>query len=922
MATLRHKIGAALLACSAVTGTLALGSSVDAHADSVTPTALTDFNPNTSTICPPDTSILKFVGGGTFAAGAHSDKSSGDPNDTATWTIDTAANTLNLTSVKLSGVTALVRAVVISNNGVNKAYQWSYGAGVVPTVGAPLVHTAPNSSVISPITGNQYFFVCAAPAATLTLNKVVQGGNATAADWTLTATGSTSFSGTAGVSRTVAAGTYALSESGPAGYSQLGWTCVNGVSTTTGSSVALSAGDSAVCTVTNSLPGIKVVKTSNAALLGGKPVVESATSVTYSYAVSLAAGTTVPLGTVSVADDKCAVVAGPVKTGGDADALLEVGETWTYTCASSLTATTTNTATASAITADNITVTDTDSLTVNVIHPKLALAKTTATPVVLTGTTVTFTITVTNSGDSTITGIAITDSKAPGCANNAVGTLAAGASVNYTCTMLITGQTVNVATASGTDPLGNPVTAEGTQQVDVSDPAITITKSVSPKVVRAGDTVTYTITVTNSGTANLTNVTVTDLAVPACDKAVGALVSKAFSSYTCTAVAGTAGVTNVAKVTATAPEGPPVSAEASASYSVVHPSISIVKSTSTPVVRKGSTVTFTLTVTNTGDVPLTNVTVGDPLVPGCAKVIGTLAPGAIDTSACDTTVNAAMLNTASVTGQPAVGAPVSAEDTEAVAVIDPAISITKTAATPTVASGGFVTFSITVVNSGDSTLTNVTVADPLTGSCARVIGTLTAGASVTYPCTTDALTASFTNVATVTGIPAIGAAVTATANASVTVSVPEATTTTTTPTTTTTTTTPTTTSTSTTTTTTTTTTPTTTMTTQLVAVPPAVPLVPVTPAAIPAPTTTAASTTVPPTTVAPTTAAPIANVAGVTVLPAAPVAKVGGVTETAPSIAFTGSRSGLLLALAFAFGAAGLLLLVLSKPTPSGRHRP
>ena len=102
--------------------------------------------------------------------------------------------------------------------------------------------------------------------------------------------------------------------------------------------------------------------------------------------------------------------------------------------------------------------------------------------------------------------------------------------------------------------------------------------------------------------------------------------------------------------------------------------------------------------------------------------------------------------------------------------------------------------------------------------------------------------------------------------------------------------------------------------------PPVVQLVPATPA-IPAPTTNP-PTTVAPTTLAPTTAAPIANVAGVTILPTAPVAKVGGVTETGPSIAFTGSRSGLLLALSFAFGAAGVLLLVMSKPTPSGRRRP
>ena len=679
MATLRQKIGAALLASAAATASLALGSARVVHADSVTPTALTSFNPNTSDICPPDTSILKFVGGSTFGAGAHSDKSSGDPLDTATWTIDTATNTLNLTSVKLDGVTAIVRRVVISNNGVNKAYEWSYGSGVVPTVGTPLVHTAPTGSIISPITGNQYFFICAAAAATLTLNKVVQGGNATAADWTLTAGGSTSFSGTTGVSRSIAAGTYSLSESGPAGYSLTSWSCVIGTTTTTGASVTLAGGETGVCTATNALPGITVVKSSNATSVGQKPTVETGSNVTYSYAVMLAPGTTVPLGSVTLSDDKCGpTIVGPTKTGGDSDALLEAGETWLYTCASTLTSSTTNVATATGLTADNVKVTDTDTLTVAVIHPQLTVSKIASAPVVLTGSTVTFTIKVTNSGDTPLTNVAVTDAKAPGCAST-LGSLAVGASSTYTCTMVVSGQTVNTAMGTGTDPLGNPVTGDGTAQVDVTDPAITIAKSVSPTTVRSGDTVTYTITVTNTGTANLTGVAVTDQAVPACDKAIGALAASAVTTYTCTAVAGSAGVTNVAKVTGTPAIGPVVSAEASATYVVVHPAISILKSTTTPVVRKGSTVTFTITVTNTGDVPLTGVTVSDPLAPACAKAIGTLAPGASAVSTCGLVVDAALVNVASVTGKPAIGADVTAVDPEAVAVIDPSISITKTA---------------------------------------------------------------------------------------------------------------------------------------------------------------------------------------------------------------------------------------------------
>ena len=42
----------------------------------------------------------------------------------------------------------------------------------------------------------------------------------------------------------------------------------------------------------------------------------------------------------------------------------------------------------------------------------------------------------------------------------------------------------------------------------------------------------------------------------------------------------------------------------------------------------GGQARFTITVVNTGDVDLTNVTVTDPLVPACSANIGDLAPGA------------------------------------------------------------------------------------------------------------------------------------------------------------------------------------------------------------------------------------------------------------------------------------------------------
>ncbi len=93
-------------------------------------------------------------------------------------------------------------------------------------------------------------------APSLHLRKVVtnnNGGTAVAADFTLTAngTGSNDVSGTspADSDATLQADTFALSESGPAGYSASSWVCVGG--TQNSSSITLALGESATCTITN-----------------------------------------------------------------------------------------------------------------------------------------------------------------------------------------------------------------------------------------------------------------------------------------------------------------------------------------------------------------------------------------------------------------------------------------------------------------------------------------------------------------------------------------------------------------------------------------------------------------------------------------------------------------------------------------------
>src|SRR5438045_496263 len=102
----------------------------------------------------------------------------------------------------------------------------------------------------------------------------------------------------------------------------------------------------------------------------------------------------------------------------------------------------------------------------------------------------------------------------------------------------------------------------------------------------------------------------------------------------------------------------------------------------------------------------------------------------------------------------------------------PAIAIEKAPDDKVVRDGDTVTFTILVNNTGDVDVSKVTVGAPLTGSCAKLIGSLLEGASTSYQCTTSALTAAFTNLASVTGTPPAGPDVTASDTVAVTVITP------------------------------------------------------------------------------------------------------------------------------------------------------
>ena len=407
-------------------------------------------------------------------------------------------------------------------------------------------------------------------------------------------------------------------------------------------------------------------------------------------------------------------------------------------------------------------VTDTDDALVDVVAPEILVVKTPDYQMARSGTTVTFTIAVTNTGDVTLTNVTVTDEKASLCNSDPI-TLGVGLGTSYQCTVGVTETDVlNVAEVIGTPPVGEPVTDTDDALVDVVAPEILVVKTPDYQLAQPGDTVTFDIAVTNTGDITLTNVTVTDALAPDCAASVGVLGPNEGTSYTCTAPAGTQNWTNVAAVSGDPPVGEPVTDTDDALVDVVAPAIQIIKLPDYQMALAGDTVTFTIFVTNTGDVTLFGVTVEDPLAPDCINdQIGVLTPTQGVRYTCVVTdVSVSFTNVATATGTSEESGPVTDWDDAFVDVVAPDILVLKTPDSQMAREGATVTFEIAVTNTGDVTLTNVTVTDALAPDCDATVGELAPGAGTSYTCTVVAGAQDWTNVADASGDPPVGEPVT------------------------------------------------------------------------------------------------------------------------------------------------------------------
>ncbi len=399
------------------------------------------------------------------------------------------------------------------------------------------------------------------------------------------------------------------------------------------------------------------------------------------------------------------------------------------------------------------------------------------------GSTVTWSYIVKNTGNVTLTNVRVTDDKVSSisCPKTV---LEAGESMTCTASGKAAAcQYNNTGTALGTPPSGPDASAQDWSfYYGQIHPAIGIDKRTNGQdapvapgpMIDVGSPVQWTYTVTNSGDAALSNVTVTD------DKGVAVSCPKTTlqpgESMTCTAngtaIAGQ--YRNVGSVAGTPPCGPAVSDSDPSHYYGKHdePGLTIEKLTNGQhytqapgaSVAPGSTVTWSYIVRNTGNVTLSNVRVTDDKVGSISCPKTTLQAG--ESMTCTASGKAAACqysNTGTAVGTPPSGSDVSDQDLSYYfGQVHPAISIDKrtngqdapAAPGPAINVGSPVQWTYIVKNTGDVALNSVKVTDDkgVAVSCPKT--TLQPGESMTCTGNGTATAGQYKNVGTATGTPA------------------------------------------------------------------------------------------------------------------------------------------------------------------------
>ncbi|WP_334056460.1 isopeptide-forming domain-containing fimbrial protein [Polaribacter sp. P097] len=441
---------------------------------------------------------------------------------------------------------------------------------------------------------------------------------------------------------------------------------------------------------------------------------------------------------------------------------------------------TTSTTAAQGNIADSNTAGDVLSVAINVTQSDLITTIAVDNPTPNEGDTVTYTITVNNNGpnDETNasltsvlpTGLTFVSSSLPGAYNQATGLWTIGnISKNSSKTLTISatvnantfGNTITASTTAANGDQADPSTANDVLSTTITVGNFTdivLSKTVDNSSPNIGDTIDYTISVTNNGPANATNVVITDV-LPAgltfVNEIAGSGVWNATNStwtlaslpngetrnltITATVNADQGGntITNTISNTQNQVDSNATQDDNSEAITVTSVDLFATKTVDNNNPNEGDVISYSIKVTNnTGSDTATNVAITDVLPTGVTYLsntatngsynsgsglwsIGTLASGANALLIIDAQVNAGTLgttivNTASTLISDQADNNTTADDlSESITVTSTDLVTTKTVNTATPTEGEDIIYTLTVTNNAGNNATNVSLVDRL-----------------------------------------------------------------------------------------------------------------------------------------------------------------------------------------------------------------
>jgi large repetitive protein len=434
----------------------------------------------------------------------------------------------------------------------------------------------------------------------------------------------------------------------------------------------------------------------------------------------------------------------------------------------------------------------------------LSITKDDGTLVAIPGAPITYTITVKNAGPSAANGARVIDTL-PSAISGATWTCSASAGsscsaaigagdlntlinidVNGTVTFTLqgtvsanaTGLLVNSASVTPPANVTDPSSANNTDQDSLVPQANLTISKIGPASITPGSRATYTITVKNEGPSNAANVIVSD-PTPAglnfvsstgdCTTAfpcsLGTIAPNTTKTITVTydVPANFAGssVTNSASVSSSTPDpsGPNTSSVTTPLAGNADLSLSKTVTNSAPL--PGSSVTFTIRLSNAGPSDAVNVNVSELLPTGLSLQSSTLSAGAYNASTGAWTISRIPANSSatltltvivtssgpikntteiissgtpdpdSIPGNGAIGEDDISSITFGAPVSD--LGITKTNGTTSSVAGSLVTYTIMVRNAGPDTATGAGVSDIMPANLSGVSWTCTSSAGSSCP---------------------------------------------------------------------------------------------------------------------------------------------------------------------------------------------